>query len=298
MAAATRPLYAQFQFVEAGAESGLGDYVMETGVGGGVAAADFDEDGDIDLFVANGNGVPDQLYRNLGNGLFEEIGVQAGVGSVENNRVGLWFDYDGDHQLDLIVGGDCRTDDEECAIGLRLYRKVGEVEFTDVSADSGIAAIAGMFPDSKEPHFGGITAGDINNDGYLDLALAIWDYEGRLLLNNGDGTFSDISDESGIRDVFRYWQHTLHDFNGDGWLDIHSAVDLGENRFWINQGDNTFVDLAPSLGLDNHWDGMGTTLGDYDNDGDLDIYVTNITRGGRFNPHISQNHRKRLSLVA
>ena len=66
-------------------------------MGGGVAAADFDDDGDIDLFVPNGLGVPDQLYRNTGNGRFDEIAEAVGLASTASNRCALWLDYDGDH---------------------------------------------------------------------------------------------------------------------------------------------------------------------------------------------------------
>jgi len=98
---------AQISFTDVTAASGILPYAMQSAFGGGVAAEDFDQDGDIDLFVPQRFGQPNRLYRNLGNGTFEEIGAAAGVADTRTTRVGLWLDYDGDHQLDLLTIGDC-----------------------------------------------------------------------------------------------------------------------------------------------------------------------------------------------
>jgi len=298
LSAVMHPADAQFQFVEVGGQSGFVEFTMESGTGGGVAAADFDDDGDIDLFVPNANAVPDQLYRNMGNGQFEEIASGAGVASLESSRAALWFDYDGDSQLDLVVAGDeCMErmsgegegegespggegEEEGCFLTIRLYRQVSEAVFEDVTEESQIIDAIGMADDLVAYLLGGMAAGDINNDGYLDLAISVWSERAFLLLNNGNGVFSGITNSSGIGGGnIHPWQHLMHDFNGDGWLDIYTAVDFRANHLWINQGNNTFVDVAPSAGVDNDWSDMGAALGDYDNDGDMDIYVTNITLG-------------------
>ncbi|MEE9293475.1 MAG: FG-GAP-like repeat-containing protein, partial [Phycisphaerae bacterium] len=91
---------AQIEFIDVSASVGIGPHSMPA-MGGGVSAADFDDDGDIDVFVPNGLGVADQLYRNLGNGQFVEVAASAGVASTGPSRAGLWFDYDGDHAMDL-----------------------------------------------------------------------------------------------------------------------------------------------------------------------------------------------------
>ena len=100
----TAPAIGQVEFVEVGASRGIEPYCMASGMGGGVAAADFDDDGDIDLFVPNGLGVPDQLYRNTGDGRFEEIAAAVGLASTARNHCALWLDYDGGSDLGLRAG--------------------------------------------------------------------------------------------------------------------------------------------------------------------------------------------------
>ena len=269
--------HAIFQFTEVGAAAGIEPYTMASGNGAGVATADFDDDGDIDIFVPNRLDVPDQLYVNLGNGTFVESANDFGLASLNNNRSALWFDYDGDHVLDLIVAGDCaRIISSPCAGRLTLYRQTSEDGFVDVTASAGDLAPTG------DGHLGGISAGDINNDGYLDLYVAGWQTESALFLNDGDGTFTDISVSSGVGiSDEQVWQAMFHDFDDDGWTDIYLAVDFSEPRLWMNQGDNTFVDVAPQANLINEVQAneMGVTISDYDNDLDFDFYVTN-TPGG------------------
>ncbi len=281
---ATAPVDAEIRFVEVGAARGVLPYVMAPGPGGGVAAADFDGDGDVDFFVPNGETVADQLYRNLGNGHFEEIAATAGVASTERSRVALWFDYDGDHRLDLFVGGDCHEIPNALGCAdfptLRLYRQVEDGVFEDTTLE------AGFLDDEiihRDQHRSGMSAGDIDNDGDLDLFITIRGGLARLFANNGDGTFEDISATSGLGISEDYHQPMMHDWNGDGWLDIYANVDNTANRLWINQGDRSFVDLAPASGSNSAWNDMGLTFGDVDNDGDLDIYITNIQRLSRHN---------------
>jgi len=293
------PVAAQMQFVEAGAARGIQPYVMDLGPSGGAAAADFDDDGDIDFFVPNSGWIPDQLYRNLGDGRFEEIGAQAGVASIDRNRVALWFDFDGDRLLDLFVSGDDWADLSRLPPGydpgplyesetkLKLYRQVADGVFEDVASEAGFTDDPTV---SNSQHRGGVAAGDIDNDGDLDLFITQWispppvnpnpPINGvRLFVNDGDGTFTDETSESGMNLVKAHHQPMMHDFDSDGFLDIYVAVDFRPNLFWINQGDRTFVDEAPAAGADNAWNDMGLTLGDMDADGDLDIYLTNIDQG-------------------
>ncbi|MEE9294116.1 MAG: FG-GAP-like repeat-containing protein, partial [Phycisphaerae bacterium] len=213
-------------------------------------------------------------YRNLGNGQFVEVAASAGVASTGPSRAGLWFDYDGDHAMDLLVAGDCFGGACDGEAYLTLYRQIGPAIFQDVTSAAGLPSVL------DGGHFGGMCAGDVNNDGFLDFVYATWDGGARLFQNNGDGSFSDVSASSGVANQADYWQPVMYDFDGDGWLDIYMAIDFFPNRLLINQRDGTFVDVAPAAGAANNMNDMGVTLGDYDNDQDLDIYVTNISDRG------------------
>ena len=284
LAAVTPSAQGQVRFVENGKERGILPYQMTAGMGGGVAAADFDDDGDIDLFVPNAEGVPDQLYRNLGGGQFEEIALEAGLASLQRSRVALWFDYDGDHRLDLFVASDCfAAQDERCvdAMTLRLYRQIDDAQFEDVTSKAGLTEDLVISPGQ---HRGGLCAADINNDGYLDLFTGLWAGEARVLLNNRDGTFADISLSSGIGGSTEgHWQPIAHDFDHDGWMDLFWAIDFTANHLWLNQRKLSFLDSAAQAGVNQAWNDMGVAIGDYDNDGDLDLFVSEIFDQGRHN---------------
>jgi len=127
---------------------------------------------------------------------------------------------------------------------------------------------------------GGLCAGDVNNDRFLDLYVCLWDGAAYLFLNDTHGGFVDISVSSGVSTATTHWQPIMYDFNGDGWIDIFQPVDFFPNILWINQHNNTFIDAAAQAGVDDTFNDMGVTLGDYDNDGDFDLYVTNAARNG------------------
>ncbi|MHC4992393.1 MAG: CRTAC1 family protein, partial [Planctomycetota bacterium] len=150
-----------------------------------------------------------------------------------------------------------------------------------------VTTAAGLVDDlvaSTTEHRGGACAGDVNGDGWLDLVTGVWSGNARLLINDGDGTFTDESASSGLGAVVSYyWQPVMHDFTRDGLLDIYDALDFQPNRFWVNQGGGTFLDVSANAGTANAWNDMGVALGDYDNDGDMDFYVTNITNSVRHN---------------
>jgi hypothetical protein len=276
------PAAAQVTYTDVSASAGILPYEMNRTFGGGVAAEDFDQDGDIDLFVPQRHNRPDQLYRNLGNGTYEEIAAAAGLADMGLTQLGLWLDYDGDGMLDLLTVGACRNA-TSCA-GVRttkLYRQVADASFVDVTAAAGLE---GALPASNTSEAGGAAAGDVNGDGWLDLLITEWHNlsaeapdNSKLFVNNGDGTFTDGTAAAGlVMGNARRFQPVMVDLNGDRWLDIYSAVDSGPNRLWLNQGDGTFVDVAPAANADNAMNDMGVAVGDPDNDGDLDLYVTNI----------------------
>ena len=288
---------APIQFVDESTARGLLPSSMAPGMGGGVAAADFDDDGDIDLFLPNALGYPDQLYRNLGDGTFEEIATAAGVASLDQARVALWLDYDGDGRLDLLVAGDCHGALAPCTevSTLKLYRQIADAQFQDVTLEAGITDDRVV---DTTAHRAGAAAGDFNNDGYLDLVVSLWTGKAGVYLNNGNGTFTDIGVASGVGVTqLAHWQPILHDFNRDGWLDLFFAVDFAANRLWINNGDNTFTNVAQSAGVDNAWNDMGVALSDYDNDWDADLYITNITNVGTGRHNVLYRNQSVASLA-
>ncbi|MHC4948476.1 MAG: CRTAC1 family protein [Planctomycetota bacterium] len=266
-----------FRFVDVSADRGLGPYAMEFGMGGGAAAADYDDDGDIDVFVPNGRGAADQLYRNRGDGTFEEIAGPAGLASTASARCALWLDYDGDLDLDLLVA----NDDPARPSAYRLHRQVHPGLFDDVTAAAGL--LLPLPPPTGTGaivHRGGLAAGDLNGDGWLDVYAAVWNGPPHLFLHNGDAeapAFVDVTDESGVMDAECYGHQALMaDFDGDDRLDIYVAIDFLWNALWINGGDGTFEDAAPEANADNAMNDMGIACADPDADGDLDLYVTNI----------------------
>lgn len=271
---------AQPSFTDVSDASGLGAYEMlSNGFGSGVAAADFDNDGDVDLFLPTADGLANRLYRNLGNGQFEEVAAALGLDDTVHARVALWIDIDGDHRLDLLVGTDCYNFKKGCdaASFTRLFQQTALGTFTEVTDAAGLSN-PGRPP---EEHRGGLAAADVNADGFVDFIQSYWLGTFDLFLNQGDGTFQNVSATAGIDNVaWAYHQPVMVDLNGDGLVDIYAAVDFEANRFWLNQGivggQPSFLDVAGTTGGDNEMNDMGVALGDYDGDGDPDLYITNI----------------------
>ncbi len=270
-------------FVDATVAAGLTTYASAFGgMATGAAAADFDGDGWIDVYLPTSETTPNRLYRNLGNGSFEEIAAQAGVESTGVSRSALWLDHDGDGDLDLLVAGDCRLNACGGESALRLYRQNADQTFTDVTTAAGLWHAAKLL--DRGSHRSGLAAGDLDNDGDLDIYAGMWgDGAAGLFFNDGDGTFTNHSGASGASSTDAQWQPVMHDFDGDGWLDIYVTIDFTADHLWVNQQDGTFDDMAPNAGTAGAFNEMGIALGDHDRDGDFDIYITNIYRAGRHN---------------
>lgn len=225
-----------------------------------VTWADFDGDLDLDLFVGF-RGRPNRLYRN-DMGTFTDVAADVGLADEAETRATAWGDYDGDGDLDVYVG--FATEET----GNRLYRN-DDGRFTDVAAEVGVAR-GGV---TRQPSFI-----DYDGDGDLDLFVAFRDRPNALFRNDGD-SFTDVTDSSGIGDPRRSVSVAWFDMDGDADLDAFVANQNGdEDGVFFNRGDGTFEDVAASLGMnrpgrDPEFGSVGTAVTDYDNDGDLDLFV-------------------------
>jgi hypothetical protein len=224
------------------------------------AWADYDVDGDLDLFVGF-RGAPDRLYQN-DEGSFTEVAASVGLANEEETRASAWGDYDRDGDPDLYVGF--------AAVGIpnRLYRNDGG-HFVDASEELGLEADG----TTRQPAFV-----DYDGDGDVDLFVAFRDKPNALFRNDG-GRFVDVTEASGIGDTRRTVGVAWLDMDGDGDLDAFVANQNGdEDGVYINDGDGTFEDRAAALGMNQpgraaELGSVGTAVGDYDNDGDLDLFV-------------------------
>jgi hypothetical protein len=296
-------------FTDVTAKAGVGDERW----GAAAAFADYDNDGDIDLFVANYvdfklennpvckrlnvrlhcspevfDGTQSVLYRNNGDGTFTDVTKKAGMFNPNDKGMGVsWCDYDNDGDVDLFVAND-RTPD-------RLYRNNSDGTFTDIAFLSGIAlSETGVAMSSMAP-----ILGDIDNDGWFDLVVTNYHDEPNCVYkNDGDGFFSDITYQSGIGGQglsYLSWGADFADLDNDGYVDLFIANgQLDENikeirpslsyeqpnQLFRNRGDGTFEDVSTppypgGEGLLLKKVSRGVAFGDYDNDGDIDILVTN-----------------------
>ncbi|MCK5842169.1 MAG: VCBS repeat-containing protein [Candidatus Sabulitectum sp.] len=223
--------------------------------GSPVSMADFNNDGALDILTLTSAGC--SILQNSGSGVF--TAQPAGSGSW---WVAACLDYDLDGDQDIYLGtygNNANT----------LLRNDGS-SFTDVTTAAGVTFNSGT---------GGITVGDYNNDGYLDLYLG--NYSAplcKLFQNNGDGTFNDVTAAAGVAGHDDTRTSAFTDYNNDGWLDIfssHHDFYSYSNIMWMNNGDGTFSNTGVSLGLSGEWIGdyFGTAWGDYNLDGDIDLFA-------------------------
>lgn len=277
-------------------------HLIET-MGGGVGFFDFDNDGQLDIFLLNGGETPhgrsekpvqNALYRNLGNGKFVDVAAQAGLSGVKTYGTGVAIaDFDNDGHQDILVTGF-----PSCV----LYHNNGNGTFTDVTEDAGLRN-AGRWGASAAWF-------DYDRDGFLDLVIcnyAEMSFEGpaprcdylnvrtyceqraykgmplTLYHNNRNGTFTDVSRSSGLdRFVGRALGVVALDVDGDGWPDLFIARDANPNLLLLNKRDGTFADASveAEIGYDSNGNakaGMGVDAGDINGDGRPDFVVTNFS---------------------
>ncbi|WP_350287846.1 FG-GAP-like repeat-containing protein [uncultured Croceitalea sp.] len=274
-------------FSEISDQSGILDITkIAQPFGYGASLADFDNDGDIDFFLCTDSGIPNRLYSNNGDGTFQDVASTLGLASLNSSNAALWFDYNGDRLLDLVTVGNCLESGCEKSIVVSLYQQTSNGNFMDTTESAGLSLPTKYSATTVNPLIttGGLAAADINNDGHLDLLITIWKGTNSLFVNNGDGTFSDVSSSYAFASTQKdYWQGIFNDFNNDGLIDLYLNIDFAANELWINQGDNSFEEIASISGVDSAFNEMGIALGDYDNDGDFDMYATNITVDDKYN---------------
>ncbi len=248
----------------------------------GVSVGDIDGNGCEDVYVCQPAGLPNRLYRNRGDGTFEDITETSGLGVLENTAWALFADVDNDGLQDLIVVR---------ANGPLLFLNEGNRKFRQ-------KANAFQFATVPQGTFTGAAMADYDRDGWLDIYFCLYVYyQGTdqykyptpyydanngppnfLMRNNRDGTFHDATAETGLnRNNTRYsfccgWT----DSNNDGWPDLYVVNDFGRKNLYRNNCDGTFTDIAAQAGVEDVGAGMSVCCFDYLNDGAQDLYVANM----------------------
>ncbi len=260
------------------------------------AWADFDNDGWLDVFVAHEE-TPSQLFRNRGNGKFEDVTRKAGVGRTAFSKGSTWGDYDNDGFPDLYVsnyGGENF-----------LYHNNGDGTFEEIAARLGVTKPLMSFP---------TWFFDYDNDGWLDLFVASFvpsvtevarGFLGlppqaetmKLYHNNGKGGFEDVTAAVGLAKVVPTMGANFGDFDNDGFLDVYlgtgapSYAALMPNFAFRNLGGKSFADVTAAMGTGHLQKGHGVGFGDMDNDGDQDLYVNvgGFIPGDKYNKALFAN---------
>ena len=274
-------------------------------LGASVSVADFDGDGRPDLYFTNSRfGEPNALYRNKGDGTFEEVAAIAGLADLNKPGEGVsmgavWGDFDNDGREDLLV----------YRYGyLSLFRNVDGRRFEDITVRAGL---------HRWVNSNGAIWLDYDRDGLLDLYVTayfrdidLWHLATTKIMHNsfefatnggknllfhnlGDGKFQDVTDKMGVGSTRWSLAAASADFNGDGWPDIYLANDYGPEELYLNQGGRSFALTTAGLESESK-SGMSATLGDAFNRGRLDAFVTNISERG----YLFQNNNLRLNQMS
>jgi hypothetical protein len=295
------PGYRPVKFTNVAAQAGL-DFRHFPGkrttqlpedMGSGAAWGDYDNDGHLDLYLCDivnaGSSGGNRLFRNKGDGTFTDVTARAGVGYQGLSMGAAWADYDNDGDLDLVV----------TSYGpILLYRNRGGGTFEEVSRAAGLSRFEGFWA--------GVSWADYDRDGFADfyvcgyvkyrfepqlLQKASQQYEAvvpytlnpssyppeRNLLfhNNGDGTFTEVGRRARVDNITgRSLSAAWCDFDGDGWPDLYVANDISDNAMFRNLGNGRLEDISHAAWVADYRGAMGLAVGDWDRDGDQDMFVT------------------------
>ncbi len=250
------------------------DTPMAIMVAGG-ASGDFNNDGWQDLFIISGGLIPDKLYINNHDGTFTDQAAQWGLGTPHRGMGASVADFNNDGWLDIYLTSQGNSDQNPASGVHRLYKNNGNGTFTD------IAVAAGVNYCSANPDGFGSAWGDYDLDGDLDLFVTTYSGQNqgnRLFQNNNDETFTDITVSSGLDSMIPTnmsgFVPGFVDMDRDGDMDLLIIADHGSSMYFQNNGDGSFTDATASVQGLSSANGMGSAVGDVNNDGLLDWYAS------------------------
>ena len=250
-------------------------------VAGGTIVEDFDGDGLLDVFFTSVNYCsPARLFRNQGDGTFEDISTAAGLLAQTGGLNAIQTDYNNDGRPDIFVmrGG------WEVAMRNSLLRNNPDGTFTDVTRDAGLS-------DGKSSTHS-VAWADFDNDGWLDVFVGHELSPSQLFRNRGDGTFEDVTAHAGVGATAFTKGAVFGDYDNDGYPDLYVSNMFGDNFLYHNNRDGTFTDVAGAAHVQKPFISFPTWFFDYDNDGWLDIFVASYPNSlEEFVKHMSASRR-------
>ncbi|QNM86419.1 VCBS repeat-containing protein [Polaribacter pectinis] len=275
--------WSQVKFSEIASSSNL-NFSFGAGVyGGGISFVDYNNDGWDDLTIATETGSSIRFFKNNSGNFIEDTTISIDNITLETKQI-IWVDFDNDNDKDLFL-----TSREGV---VKLFQNNGNLVFDDISSQAGLTSFA--------TSTWGASWGDFNNDGYLDIFLTFLKtgntQPNALLKNNGNGTFTNVSISAGINQLNDpTFCAAFFDYNNDGLQDIFvTNHKYDQSYLYKNNGNETFSDVSVASGANILADGMSSTIGDYNNDGWFDIYVTNSAAG---NFHLKNNGNNTFTRV-
>jgi hypothetical protein len=247
----------------------------------GVAVGDYDGDGLEDFYVCQPGGLSNRLFRNLGDGRFEDVSEKAGVDVLDATSMTLFADIDNNGTQDLILILSAGQPLLFLNDGHGHFR-ISPTAFPNHAAGQGTMTSAAL--------------ADYDHDGFLDLYVCAYSWPvtaaqvprpyydatngppNVMYRNRGDGTFEDVTEKSGLNQNNNRYSFACAwgDYNNDGWPDLFVANDFGRKNLYRNNGNGTFSDIAPEAGVEDIGAGMSAAWGDFDSDGWEDLYVGNM----------------------